>query len=95
MLLLILWGLITTLAVGQGLLVLFLIRSRGHALTQSAEILRLQKVARTVVTTRTDVAALAIRLQRVEEELFADDDTVSSELAGRIIHLAAVGGRTR
>jgi len=94
MLLLILWGLVTTLAVGQGLLVLFLIRTRGHALTQSAEILRLQDVARTVATTRTDVAALVVRLQRVEEELFADDE-VEQEPAGRIIRLAAVGGRTR
>ena len=89
MLLVILWGLVTTLAVGQGLLVLFLIRSRGHALTQAAEILKLQEAIRLVARRQGETLAMGIRLGKVEEKVFAKED---SQESGRVIHLAAVGG---
>jgi len=43
MLLIIFLGIMTTLAIGQGMLVLFLIRSRGHMLALASEVLKLQQ----------------------------------------------------
>ena len=90
MLLVILWGLITTLAIGQGLLVLFLIRSRGHALSQAAEILKLQEALRLVAARQGETLALGLRLSKVEEKVFAPIE--EDKESGRIIRLAAVGG---
>ncbi len=92
MLLVILWGLVTTLAVGQGLLVLFLIRSRGHALSQAAEILKLQDAFRNLAAKQAETTALGIRVRKVEELVYAPEEKEDNNEGGQLIRLAAVGG---
>lgn len=98
MLLLIFLGLISVLAIAQGLLLLFLIRTRGHALSQTAEILKLQSAVGKLYRERIEQASLDERLKGLErlfEEELKEEESQTGKEAASIIRLAAVGGCSR
>jgi len=90
MLLIILWAIVGTLAVSQGLVVLFLMRTRGNQFTVAGEILKLQSTAQRAGLTEAHLRALLGRVEELEEKF--DDE---SRPTGQIIQLEAVGGRSR
>ena len=80
MLLIIFLGIMTTLAIAQGMLLLFLIRSRGHMLALAAELLKLQKGSAEIIHLKRDIQSLSNRCNSIEESRM-----------NNVIHLAAVG----
>lgn len=98
MLLLILWAIVGTLAMAQGLIVLFLIRTRGNNLALADEILRLQRSVATVDELKRTLALTQRRLAEVERLILdeeEEEDAPPVVETGRVIRLAAVGGMAR
>lgn len=92
MLLIIFLAIMTTLAIAQGMLLLFLIRSRGHMLAISTELLKLQQDKTQIAEMRGSIEKLNQRYSSIEKTMSSSvASTEHSRINNKVIRLAAVG----
>ena len=99
MLLIIFLAIMTTLAIAQGMLLLFLIRSRGHMLALSTELLKLQQdrtqisdIVDSIEGLNNNAQNLNNRCNYIEERMSSSVAvTENSRINNKVIRLAAVG----
>jgi len=93
MLLIIFLGIMTTLAIAQGMLLLFLIRSRGHMLALAGELLKLQETHSEIIHLKYNIQNLSTRCSSIEESISTSnaEPEKSRMINNNVIHLAAVG----
>jgi undecaprenyl pyrophosphate phosphatase UppP len=99
MLLIIFLAIMTTLAIAQGMLLLFLIRSRGHMLALSTELLKLQQDRSKITAISSQIAAINSDIEILSKRCNSIEKTITNPVAAteyqkinnKVIRLAAVG----
>ncbi len=82
----------TTLAISQGMLVLFLIRTRGHMLAQATELLKLQRDSSEILTINEKLQKLTEQIKTLEEITLSNSKENPPENATSItsLHLSNI-----